>query len=275
MKKFIKRIPVILGLAFVLVCLSSNVKVTKAAEPVQEEITVENAEVASPTGSKAIAAAIAIGLAAMGGAIAMGLSISKAEEGIARQPEAEGQIRTTMMLGLVFVETAIIYALIVSILIIFVMQWRIVMSGIPLNIDWQQILLHFFNFALLAAGLYFLLYAPVKKFMDQRTAHYEAMDKEAEDKLKEAKDIKATYEQQLANASDEIRVKKNEADKKAQDSALTIITSAQEKADKILAEAKDSAELEKKKIVESAKTDIAQLAAEAAEKVVKKALDKE
>lgn len=149
------------------------------------------------------------------------------------------------------------------------------MSGIPLNIDWQQILLHFFNFALLAAGLYFLLYAPVKKFMDQRTAHYEAMDKEAEDKLKEAKDIKATYEQQLANASDEIRVKKNEADKKAQDSALTIITSAQEKADKIVADAKDSAELERKKIIDSAKNDIAQLAAEAAEKVVKKALDKE
>lgn len=122
MKKLIKRIPVILGLAFMLVCLTANVKVTKAAESsVQEEITVENAEVASPTGSKAIAAAIAIGLAAMGGAIGMGLSISKAEEGISRQPEAEGQIRTTMMLGLVFVETAIIYALIVSILIIFVM----------------------------------------------------------------------------------------------------------------------------------------------------------
>lgn len=149
------------------------------------------------------------------------------------------------------------------------------MSGIPLNIDWQQILLHFFNFALLAAGLYFLLYAPVKKFMDKRTAEYEAMNKEAEDKLQEAKDIKATYEQQLANASDEIRVKKNEADKKAQDSALTIISSAQEKADKILADAKDSAELERKKIIDSAKTDIAQLAAEAAEKVVKKALDKE
>lgn len=121
MKKLIKKIPVILGLAFMLVCLSTNVKVSRAAEPVKEEITVENAEMASPTGSKAIAAAIAIGLAAMGGAIAMGLSISKAEEGIARQPEAEGQIRTTMMLGLVFVETAIIYALIVSILIIFVM----------------------------------------------------------------------------------------------------------------------------------------------------------
>ena len=42
-------------------------------------------------------------------------------ECISRQPEAEGKIRTTLMLGLVFVETAIIYALIVAILIIFVL----------------------------------------------------------------------------------------------------------------------------------------------------------
>lgn len=149
------------------------------------------------------------------------------------------------------------------------------MTGIPLNIDWQQILLHFFNFALLAAGLYFLLYAPVKKFMDERTAKYEAMNKEAEDKLKEAEKIKATYKEQLDGASEEIRVKKNEADKKAQDSAMAIISQAQEKAEKIVSAAKDTAELEKKKIVDSAKSDIAQLAAEAAEKVVKKALDKE
>ena len=46
---------------------------------------------------------------------------AKATEGIARQPEAEGKIRTTMMLGLVFLETAIIYALLVVILIIFVL----------------------------------------------------------------------------------------------------------------------------------------------------------
>jgi len=72
-------------------------------------------------GDKAIAAAIAIGLAACGGAVAMGLAIAKSSEGIARQPEAEGKIRTTLMLGLVFIETAIIYALIVAILIIFVL----------------------------------------------------------------------------------------------------------------------------------------------------------
>lgn len=72
-------------------------------------------------GYKAVASGVAIGLAAAGGAIGMGMSISKAAEGISRQPEAENKIRTTLMLGLVFVETAIIYALVIAILIIFVL----------------------------------------------------------------------------------------------------------------------------------------------------------
>ena len=51
-----------------------------------------------------------------------GATISgKANEGIARQPEANGQIRSTLMLSLVFIETAIIYALLVVILVIFVL----------------------------------------------------------------------------------------------------------------------------------------------------------
>lgn len=70
---------------------------------------------------KAVAAAVVVGIAASAGAIAMGMAISKSVDGISRQPEAEDKIRTTLMLGLVFVETAIIYALIVAILIIFVL----------------------------------------------------------------------------------------------------------------------------------------------------------
>ena len=54
-------------------------------------------------------------------AIGMGIAIAKAVDGISRQPEAEGKIRTSLMLGLVFVETAIIYALIIAVLIIFVL----------------------------------------------------------------------------------------------------------------------------------------------------------
>ena len=75
----------------------------------------------SALGDKALAAAIAVGLAAAAGAIGMGWAIAKSNEAISRQPEAENKIRTTLMLGLVFVETAIIYALVIAILIIFVL----------------------------------------------------------------------------------------------------------------------------------------------------------
>ena len=55
--------------------------------------------------------------------------------------------------------------------------------NIPLNIDWQQILLHLFNFSILLAGLYLLLYKPVKDFMDKRTAYYKQLDDETKEKL--------------------------------------------------------------------------------------------
>ena len=44
--------------------------------------------------------------------------------------------------------------------------------GIPLNVDWQQILLHLFNFIILFGGLWLLLYKPVKNFMAKREAYY-------------------------------------------------------------------------------------------------------
>ena len=69
----------------------------------------------------ALGAGLAIGIAACGGALGMGSAVGKSAEGISRQPEAEGKIRTTLMLGLVFIETAIIYALLAVILIIFVL----------------------------------------------------------------------------------------------------------------------------------------------------------
>ena len=92
-----------------------------SAEPAATQSAQAETEAGdSPTG-KAIASAVAVGLAAAGGAIGMGLLGAKATESIARQPEADGKIRTTMMLTLVFIETAIIYALLVDILIIFVL----------------------------------------------------------------------------------------------------------------------------------------------------------
>lgn len=79
------------------------------------------AQADNSSSGKAFSAALAIGLAALGGTLAMGIAIGKSNDSVARQPEAGGQIQTLLMLGLVFIETVVIYALIVAILIIFVL----------------------------------------------------------------------------------------------------------------------------------------------------------
>lgn len=91
---------------------------TFAAGP---EAAEEAAAAADPVSAKAIAAAIVVGIVSAAGAIGMALAIRKSTESMARQPEASDKINSAMMLGLVFIETLAIYALIVAILIIFVL----------------------------------------------------------------------------------------------------------------------------------------------------------
>lgn len=120
MNKLMKKILVLAG-ALVLT-LALAVPAFAAGTPdAQAPAGQTEAEEDSTIGLKAIAAGIAVGIAAAGGAVGMGLATAKSTESIARQPEAEGKVRTTLMLGLVFIETAIIYALLVVILIIFVL----------------------------------------------------------------------------------------------------------------------------------------------------------
>ena len=121
MKLLKKNIPAFLLVLLVALALTVPVLAASADAAPAETAQTEQAQQDGVTGSKSLAAGIAIGLAAAGGAIGMGLVGGKSVEGIARQPEAESKIRTTLMLGLVFIETAIIYALLVVILIIFVL----------------------------------------------------------------------------------------------------------------------------------------------------------
>lgn len=122
--KLIKKALITILLLFVAFGVFSAVNPASISYAADEETTaVEETEEAEDgsTAGKAIAAAISIGIAAGLGTLGMGLCVGKAAEGIARQPEAEGKIRTTMILGIVFIETAVLYALVVSILIIFVL----------------------------------------------------------------------------------------------------------------------------------------------------------
>ncbi len=68
---------------------------------------------------KYIAAAICMGVGSIGPALGEGYAVSKALEGMARQPEMASTLRTNMVLGCAITETTGIYSLVISLLILF------------------------------------------------------------------------------------------------------------------------------------------------------------
>jgi F-type H+-transporting ATPase subunit c len=65
-----------------------------------------------------LAAAIAIGLAALGAGVGNGLIVSRTVEGMARQPEARGMLQTTMFIGVALVEAIPIIATVIAFMVI-------------------------------------------------------------------------------------------------------------------------------------------------------------
>ena len=142
------------------------------------------------------------------------------------------------------------------------------MSNLPLNIDIQQIFLHLLNFTILLAGLYFLLYEPVKKFMGKRTAYYEDLDRQATEKLEEARRVRRTYEDKLDEAEEEIRRQSEEAQKAAAEQAQLQLQDAKEEAAHILAKARAEAQAERERALSEARGQISDMVAAAAERLV-------
>ena len=71
------------------------------------------------TVGKAIAAGLCMGIGSIAPALGEGNAVSRALEGIARQPEAASTLRTNMILGCAITESTGIYSLIIALLIIF------------------------------------------------------------------------------------------------------------------------------------------------------------
>ena len=71
------------------------------------------------TAAKAIGAGLCMGIGAIGPALGEGNAVGKALEGMARQPEAAGSLRTNMIIGCGITETTGIYSLLIAFLILF------------------------------------------------------------------------------------------------------------------------------------------------------------
>ncbi len=123
------------------------------------------------------------------------------------------------------------------------------MEGPILGIDFLQIILHLFNFFILALGLYLLIYKPVLKFMDKRKSYFENLDKDAKNLKNEAIEYKNEYDSKIKNIEEEISKMKSKSVLSAQKQAEDIIKDAKSQGDQIIKDAKLTAESEKKKII--------------------------
>lgn len=138
----------------------------------------------------------------------------------------------------------------------------------PLNIDWQQILLHLFNFVILFAVLYFLLYKPVKDFMEKRVEYYKKLDDDAKSNLVASENTKAEYLAKLATVEDEISVMKEKAHKELEEAGAKKIKQAEREAEKIMEEAHQTIERERTKMLKEAQNEISDMVVSATEKIV-------
>ena len=140
--------------------------------------------------------------------------------------------------------------------------------NIPLNIDWQQILLHLFNFSILVGGLYLLLFKPVKNFMDKRAKHYQDMETAAAEREKATRELEASMQQRQAALDAELDEKRAAAAREAEAYAQQQRDAARVQADKILSDAKAAAESERQKIVAEANREAVAIAEDAMEKIL-------
>ena len=137
----------------------------------------------------------------------------------------------------------------------------------PLNIDLQQILLHWMNLAILTGGLYFLLYKPVKAFIAKREEHYRSLDQEASARLSEADRIKAECQAKLDGADEEIHQARIKAQQAIQQSTEEQLIQAQEQAKQIVARAQKEAEHSREQALRESQRELRKLAAQATKKL--------
>jgi F-type H+-transporting ATPase subunit c len=72
-----------------------------------------------PNVARLFAAAAAIGIGAIGPGLGLGFAVRGAMEAIGRNPEAEGAIRTTLIIGAGLIEAVAIYAFVIALILIF------------------------------------------------------------------------------------------------------------------------------------------------------------
>ncbi|HOD28152.1 MAG TPA: ATP synthase F0 subunit C [Syntrophales bacterium] len=112
-----KRVTVgtFVGMLFVLLSatLAAAAQGAAAAAPVVDYTK------AIVIGCSLLAAGLAIGMGTIGTGVGMGNGLSGATSAVGRNPEAQGKVLLTMMVGLAMIESLAIYALVIALVVLY------------------------------------------------------------------------------------------------------------------------------------------------------------
>lgn len=142
------------------------------------------------------------------------------------------------------------------------------LAGTILGIDWQQILLHVFNFIILAAGLTFILFKPVRKFMRDRQQKYKEAAEEHAKKKAEIAAMEEERKAKIAGLDEELEAHRREVIDNAETRSKQIVAEAQDVARDILAQGRKRSEEERAAYMAGAGSEIADMVVKSAEKLL-------
>lgn len=142
------------------------------------------------------------------------------------------------------------------------------MEGLDVSKLPIDLLLNILNIILLFLITRFLVYKPVKKFMQERRDKLEKEKADAIEQKKEAENLKEEYALKLAQAESDAKKTLLDSESDARQKASQIISDAKQQAEQIKADAVSQAEKEKADALSSLKDEVASLAVDISEKIL-------
>lgn len=143
----------------------------------------------------------------------------------------------------------------------------------PLNIDFQQILLHMLNFVILFAGLGLLLYTPVRRFLNKRRDDIAKKETELAQRAEQQQDILSHAKALEQQAQERAAADCSRMQKEAEEKAAALLQQAKEEAAAIRAKAEQDAKDIRAGALENARSELAELSVKIASAVLEKELD--
>ena len=142
-----------------------------------------------------------------------------------------------------------------------------------LGLGWEKILLYLLNFVILFAGLTFLLFKPIRKFMTKRQEEIANEVNAAEKIREEAEDLVAEGDRKVEEANETVKRKEAEIEQEklvALNERERILAEARKEAEEIRSAAKRDADAEREKAVLDAKKDVIDLAVLVAQNILER-----